>query len=79
MIKSVKSYFSPDSKSERIEKKFQKSHSNNILPSVISIFRNGLLYLLRVQKYELFSNLVTSHLSKILEVRVRNYYGSLIC
>ncbi len=68
MIKFIKSYFSPDSKIVRIEKKLQKAHANNTPPVVISIFSNGFLYLLRARRYDLLSSFITAHLSKIQDV-----------
>lgn len=68
MIKFIKSYFSPDNKIARLEKKIQKARVNNDPLAVISIFGNGFLYLLRARRYDLLSSFVTAHLNKIQEV-----------
>ena len=64
MIKFIKTYFSPDSRITRIEKKLKKALVNNTSPAVVSIFCNGFLYLLHVRKYDLLSNFVISYLFK---------------
>ncbi len=68
MTNFLKTYFSPEKKSARLEKKLQKAISANNQQEVISIFCKEFMLLLRKKKVQLFSNLVLSYGSKIQDV-----------
>lgn len=65
MIKFIKSYFAPENRIIRIDKKLQKALSQNVPQAVITIFSKGFLYLLRVRRHDLLSRFAVSYLNKI--------------
>lgn len=67
-MKFLKLYFSPENRTRKFEKRLQKAFVSNKEKDAIEIFSNGFLYLLRVQRCDLLSNFVTSHLNKIQDV-----------
>ena len=65
MIKFIKSYFAPENRIVRLDKKLQKALSQNVPHAVIEIFSKGFLYLLRVRRHDLLSRFAVSYLNKI--------------
>lgn len=64
----LKTYFSPEKKAARLEKKLQEAISANNQQKVISIFCKEFVLLLREKKAQLLSNLVLSYGSKIEDI-----------
>jgi molecular chaperone DnaK len=68
MTNFLKTYFSPEKKAARLEKKLQEAISANNQQEVISIFCKEFMLLLREKKVQLLSNLVLSYGSKIEDI-----------
>lgn len=70
MINFLKTYFSPEKKAARLEKKLQKAISANNQQKVISVFCKAFMFLFRKKKAQLLSNLVISYCSKIADINL---------
>ncbi|HUV79480.1 MAG TPA: Hsp70 family protein [Candidatus Bathyarchaeia archaeon] len=68
MTNFLKTYFSPEKKAARLEKKLQKAISANNQQEVISVFCKEFMLLFRKKKAQLLSNLVLAYGSKIADI-----------
>lgn len=65
---TLKTYFSPEEKAARLEKKLQEAISVDDQQEIISIFCKDFMLLLRNKKVQLLSNLVLSYGPKIADI-----------
>ncbi len=68
MINFLQTYFSPEKKAARLEKKLQKAVSDNDQQKIISIFCKEFMLLLQERKADLLSNLIISYSPKIEDI-----------
>jgi molecular chaperone DnaK len=79
MTNFLKTYFSPERKTARLEKKLQEAISANNQQEAISIFCKEFMLLLRKRKAQLLSILILSYGSKIKDVILLEKKISSVC